>query len=91
MQNYTWIPVYREIAEAILPYENNQAGLIDLLKQVKSHGLPIIPLKDKNEQNQKFPIAELDLDCTLTTGQNRLGWADGFPPYSVVAVSMLHT
>jgi hypothetical protein len=25
------------------------------------------------------------------TGQNRLGWADGFPPYFVVAIPVLHS
>lgn len=37
------------------------------------------------------PKSNMCMDCTLMTGQNKLGWAGGIPHYSVVHASVFHT
>ena len=60
MPKFTWIPVYRDIAQKLLQYENNQKGLIDIIIQLQSLGLPTIALKDINKQGEEFTLTEID-------------------------------
>jgi 5-methylcytosine-specific restriction protein B len=46
MSEFTWIPIYREISDRVLQYRKRQNELIDLLREVNSQGLPVIPFKD---------------------------------------------
>ncbi len=48
MTAFTWIPLYREIAERILNFENRQNELIELLKEIKAREIPVIPSNDKD-------------------------------------------
>ena len=79
MPEYTWIPIYRKIAEAILGYEKNQAGLIDMIRKVGTQGLPTISLNDKDKQDNEIPLVELDPFTFFSTWnrgiqeQNRIG------------------
>jgi len=60
MPNFTWIPVYMDIANKILEYENNHKGLIDIITQLQNKGLPTVSLKDKNNQEQTIPLSDID-------------------------------
>ena len=60
MPKFTWIPIYRDIAQKLLQYENNQKGLIDIIIQLQSLGLPTIALKDINKQGEEFTLKEID-------------------------------
>jgi 5-methylcytosine-specific restriction enzyme B len=60
MSDFTWIPLYREIATKLLDYRNRQTELIDWLKQMKESGLPVIPLGDVGANNVKLELDEID-------------------------------
>jgi 5-methylcytosine-specific restriction protein B len=60
MSDFTWIPLYREIAKQLLDYENRQSELITWLKQIKAMDLPVIPLGDVAENDVHIEIDEID-------------------------------
>lgn len=57
---FTWIPVYQEIASALLAYENRQSELIEMIRELEQEGLPMISLKDKNSQGETVLLREID-------------------------------
>ena len=60
MTEFTWIPLYREIAEQLLSYENRQSELIELLKEIKAREIPVIPFNDKDEGDNTISLREID-------------------------------
>jgi 5-methylcytosine-specific restriction protein B len=60
MSNFTWIPIYQQIAKALLKYEKNQKDLIELLNKLKQKGLPVISLKDYDVGDVEIPLSEID-------------------------------
>jgi 5-methylcytosine-specific restriction protein B len=60
MTEFTWIPLYREIAEQLLSYENRQNELIELLKEIKAREIPVIPFNDKDEGDNTISLREID-------------------------------
>lgn len=38
-ESFTWVPLYREIAEKLLDWENRQSDLIALLEQLHKKAL----------------------------------------------------
>lgn len=60
MTAFTWIPLYREIAEQILNFENRQNELIELLKEIKVQQIPVIPFNDKDEGDNTISLREID-------------------------------
>ena len=59
-KDFTWIPIYEELAKAILPYENNQPGLLDIIKEMKNNGLLVLSLNDQNPQGNWIELDEID-------------------------------
>jgi len=57
---FTWIPVYQEIARALLAYENRQSELIEMIRELEQEGLPMISLQDENSQGQTILLREID-------------------------------
>lgn len=57
---FTWVPVYQQIARALLAYENRQSELIEMIRELEQEGLPMISLKDKNSQGQTILLKEID-------------------------------
>ena len=41
---FTWIPIYKEIAEKLLNYENKQNELIDIVKSLQNKNFKTISL-----------------------------------------------
>ncbi len=60
MSEFTWIPIYREIAGRVLQYETRQDELIDLLKVIKAQELKVIPLNDMDVGDVQKEIEEID-------------------------------
>jgi 5-methylcytosine-specific restriction enzyme B len=60
MKEFTWIQIYREIANRVLDYENRQDELIGLLKEISSAGIPIISLDDKDVGDRSIEIEQID-------------------------------
>jgi 5-methylcytosine-specific restriction enzyme B len=60
MADFTWIPIYKEIATLLSAWESRQTELIALLEQIRAAGCTVTPLMDKDEQGAKFLIEEID-------------------------------
>lgn len=57
---FTWIPVYREIAQRLLDWQDRQGDLIEFLEQLRSQGLTITPLTDQDAKGARFLLKEID-------------------------------
>lgn len=57
---FTWIPSYSELARKILPFQNRQVELIEIIKELKTKGLPVISTVDQDEQGAKTPLTVID-------------------------------
>lgn len=57
---FSWIPFYEETARKLLEWEERQDELIGFLKRVGDSGLPMIKLKDKDDQGNEVPFEEMD-------------------------------
>lgn len=55
-----WINFYKELSLKLVGCENKQKELIDILKQLKDNGLPTISLDDKDQDDNKIPLTEID-------------------------------
>ena len=60
MDNFTWIPIYKEIAVKLKDYKDKQQELIQMISEMKNKGLPTISLLDKNTEGQQIPLLEID-------------------------------
>ena len=56
----TWVPFFEELATKRVPYRDRQRELIGFLDELRSGGLTVTPLQDKNEDGSPFPIQEID-------------------------------
>jgi len=65
---FTWIPVYQEIARALLAYENRQSELIEMIRELEQEGLPMISLQDETSQGQTILLREIDPFTFLLIG-----------------------
>ena len=57
---YTWIPLYRELADRLVEWESRQTELVALLEQIREEGYVVSPLNDKDEQGNRFLLKEID-------------------------------
>ena len=57
---FTWIPIYEEIAQKLLTFENRQAELLELLAKLRAEGLKVIQLNDRDASDKVIPLAEID-------------------------------
>ena len=58
--SFPWAPFYQELADVLLRYREKQSHLIKFLEGLKSRGLPIINLQDKDEQGKSDLLTEID-------------------------------
>lgn len=59
-KQFSWVPFYGELAEELVKWEDRQAELIDLLEHLRAGGFVITPLNDRDEQDARFLIKEMD-------------------------------
>ncbi|SHJ99863.1 AAA domain (dynein-related subfamily) [Desulfatibacillum alkenivorans DSM 16219] len=64
---YSWIPFYEELAEKLVDYKDRQPKLIEFLKQMKSEGAKIFPLRDKGADGASMNLEEIDPFTFLAT------------------------
>jgi hypothetical protein len=57
---FTWKPIYKEIAGALMPYRDRQAELLDIVKDMRQADLPAISLKDQDAAGAEIELAEID-------------------------------
>ena len=57
---FTWIPLYRELADLLCNWEDRQGELIALLEDLRSDGVKVTPLNDQDKDGSSFLIREID-------------------------------
>lgn len=57
---FTWIPIYQELARELANWENRQSELIAFLEALRRDGFVITPLNDKNKAGVRYPLKEID-------------------------------
>lgn len=58
--SFTWIPLYKELAGLLVDWEDRQAELIACLDKLRTDGIKVTPLNDKDKDGAKFLIKEID-------------------------------
>jgi 5-methylcytosine-specific restriction protein B len=59
-KQFTWVPIYQELAKALLGYRNRQQELLALLREMGEAGLPMLSLTDRDAEGKEFPLAVMD-------------------------------
>ena len=57
---FTWVPLYRELANRLADQEACQGELIALLEQIRADGFKVTPLTDQDDQGAHFLMTEID-------------------------------
>ena len=70
--SFTWIPFYKELADKLLVYRARQAELLALLNELKSGGVPVISLVDKDKNGKNIPLAVMDPFSFFATFNRRI-------------------
>lgn len=60
MAEFTWVPFYKELAQKLIPFQNRQTELIDLLDSILKKGIPSISVTDKDENGNRPRLNEID-------------------------------
>jgi len=60
IEQFTWIPIYQELAEKLAGWEDRQQELISFLEELRSQGYVITPLNDKDGDGARFLLREID-------------------------------
>jgi 5-methylcytosine-specific restriction protein B len=58
--DFSWIPIYKEIARHLVQWEGRQGELIAFLEKLRADGLVITPLNDKDDKGARFLVKEID-------------------------------
>ncbi len=58
--SFTWIPIYSEIARKVLAFESRQEELLDLLREMRSEGMKVILLNDRDAEGTRIALEEID-------------------------------
>ncbi len=51
--SFSWIPIYRELAGAVLKYRNRQLELLNILRAAREQGLPVMQFSDEGAKARK--------------------------------------
>ncbi len=73
-RNFTWIPIYQELAKELAGWENRQDELISFLEELRSEGYVITPLNDKDGDGARFLLKEIDPFTFLGVFNRRIGY-----------------
>ena len=58
--SFTWIPIYSEIARKVLAFESRQEELLELLREMRSEGMKVILLNDRDAEGTRIALEEID-------------------------------
>lgn len=56
---FSWKPIYKEIAEKLLSYEDRQSELVEIIKKLREEGFASMELYDKDEEGE-IPLEGFD-------------------------------
>ncbi len=59
-KNFTWIPLYEELAKKLIDWQDRQTELISFLEDLRAQGHVITPLSDRDQDGNRFPLKEID-------------------------------
>src|SRR6266542_7013621 len=74
LNQFTWIPIYQELAKELAGWENRQEELISFLEDLRSEGYVITPLQDKDAEGARFPLREIDPFTFFGVFNRRIGY-----------------
>ena len=57
---FTWTEIYHELAVRLLEWRNRQQELLEFLESLRSQGLTITPLLDRDADGQRFRLTVID-------------------------------
>lgn len=57
---FTWIPIYQELARELVNWKKKQDKLISFLETLRKDGHVITPLTDKDKNGSRFLLKEID-------------------------------
>src|SRR6266536_6624343 len=60
LRNFTWIPIYQELARELMRWDKRQAELISFLEELRTQGFVITPLHDKDADGARSLLTEID-------------------------------
>jgi len=60
VNQFTWVPIYQELAKELAEWENRQEELISFLEDLRSEGYVVMPLQDKDAEGARFLLKEID-------------------------------
>jgi 5-methylcytosine-specific restriction protein B len=74
LNQFTWVPIYQELANELAGWENRQEELISFLEELRSQGFVITPLYDKDSDGARFLLKEIDPFTFLGVFNRRIGY-----------------
>lgn len=60
MAEFSWIPIYKELAPKLVTYQDRQPELIRFVEEIRSAGIPALSLVDKDAAGKPIPLREID-------------------------------
>ena len=60
INQFTWVPIYQELAKELGRWESRQEELISFLETLRAEGHVITPLQDKDADGARFRLREID-------------------------------
>lgn len=57
---FSWIPIYQELANELSRWQDRQEELIGFLEGLRANGYLITPFMDRDEDGARFPLKEID-------------------------------
>jgi len=59
-KQFTWIPIYKEIANKLLSYKNNRKELIEIVEELGDNYIKTISLTDRDENDEVIELEDID-------------------------------
>jgi 5-methylcytosine-specific restriction protein B len=57
---FTWIPIYQELADELAKWQDRQEELIAFLEDLRANDYIITPFLDRDDDGARFPLKEID-------------------------------
>lgn len=73
-RNFTWIPIYEELAGELRKWEKKQQDLISFLEELRLQGFVITPLNDKDVDGARSLLREIDPFTFFGVFNRRIGY-----------------
>src|SRR5215208_497313 len=73
-RNFTWAPIYAELAGELRKWENKQAELISFLEELRTQGFVVTPLHDKDVDGARSLLNEIDPFTFFGVFNRRIGY-----------------